>query len=237
MDVALQAPLSMGFSRQEYRSGLPLSSPGDLLNPMIEPACPTSNLHWQVARFCGKPAFTTSATWESPKSGNQTSDSNQPRGPGENQTLLKLMWVSVFSNLRKLVTDAAAAAATKLLQSCPTLCDPIDGSPPESSVPGILQARTLEWVAISFSNAWKWKVKVKLLSHVWLFATAWTAAYQAPPSMGFSRQEYWSGVPLPSPGFFLFLKKKICITLVKFSPASCVSSIFSAKFSIFIQIT
>ena len=94
---------------------------------------------------------------------------------------------------------AAAAAATKSLQSCSTLCDPIDRSPPDSPVPGILQARTLEWVAISFSNAWKWKVKVKSLSRVWLFATPWTAAYQAPPSMGFSRQEYWSGVPLPSP--------------------------------------
>ena len=90
-----------------------------------------------------------------------------------------------------------AAAAAKSLQSCPTLCDPIDGSPPGSSVPGILQARTLEWVAISFSNAWKWKVKVKLLSRSRLLATPWTGAYQAPPSMGFSRQEYWSGVPLP----------------------------------------
>ena len=92
-----------------------------------------------------------------------------------------------------------AAAAAKPLQSCPTLCDPIDGSPPGSPIPGILQARTLEWVAISFSNAWKWKVKVKSLSRVWLLATPWTAAHQAPPSMGFSRQEYWSGVPLPSP--------------------------------------
>jgi len=79
-----------------------------------------------------------------------------------------------------------------------SLCDPIDSSPPGSPVPGILQARTLEWVAIFFSNAWKWKVKVKLLSHVWLLVTPWTAAYQAPPSMGFSRQECWSGVPLPS---------------------------------------
>ena len=85
------------------------------------------------------------------------------------------------------------AAAAKSLQSCLTLCDPIDGSPPGSSVPGILQARTLEWVAISFSNARKWKVKVKSLSHVRLLATPWTTAYQAPPSMGFSRQEYWSG--------------------------------------------
>jgi len=89
--------------------------------------------------------------------------------------------------------------AAKSFQSCPTLCDPIDGSPPGSPVPGILQARTLEWVAISFSNAWKWKVKGKSLSCVRLLATPWTAAYQAPPSMGFSRQEYWSGVPLPSP--------------------------------------
>ncbi len=95
---------------------------------------------------------------------------------------------------------ATAAAAAKLLQSCPTLCDPIDGSPPGSPVPGILQARTLEWVAISFSNAWKWKVKVKSLSHVWLLTTPWTAAYQAPPSMGFSRQEYWSGLSCPPPG-------------------------------------
>jgi len=81
----------------------------------------------------------------------------------------------------------SAAAAAKLLQSCPTLCDPIDGSPPGSPFPGILQARTLEWVAISFSSAWKWKVKVKSLSCVWPSATPWTAAYQAPPSMGFSK--------------------------------------------------
>ena len=93
------------------------------------------------------------------------------------------------------------SAAAKSLQSCPTLCDPIDGSPPGSPAPGILQARTLEWVAISFSNAWKWKVKGKSLSRVRPSATPWTAAYQAPPSMGFSRQEYWSGVPLPSPMF------------------------------------
>ena len=90
-----------------------------------------------------------------------------------------------------------AAAAAKSLQSCPTLCDPRDGSPPGSPVPGILQARTLKWVAISFSNAWKGKVKS--LSGVRLLVTPWTTAYQAPPSMGFSRQEYWSGVPLPSP--------------------------------------
>ena len=94
--------------------------------------------------------------------------------------------------------DAAATAAAKSIQSCPTLCDPIDRSPPGSPVPGILQARTLEWGAISISNAWKWKVKVKSLSCVRLLATPWTAAYQAPPPMGLSRQEYWSRVPLPS---------------------------------------
>jgi len=87
----------------------------------------------------------------------------------------------------------AAAAAAKSLQSCLTLCNTIDGRPPGSPVPGTLQARTLEWGAISFSNAWKWKAKVKSLSHVWLLATPWTAAHQAPLSMGFSRQEYWSG--------------------------------------------
>ena len=94
---------------------------------------------------------------------------------------------------------AAPAAAAKSCQSCPTLCNPRDGSPPGSPIPGTLQARTPEWVAISFSNAGRWKVKVKSLSHARLFTTPWTAAYQAPPSVGFSRQEYWSGVPLPSP--------------------------------------
>ena len=108
---------------------------------------------------------------------------------------LLLPWYS----LQHYFYPTAAAAAAKLLQLCLTLCDPIDGSPPGPPVPGILQARTLEWVAISFSNAWKWKNKVKSLSRIRLLATPWTAAHQAPPSMGFSRQEYWSGVPLPSP--------------------------------------
>ena len=103
-----------------------------------------------------------------------------------------------FKPASSLSSTTWTAAAAKLLQSCPTLCDPIDGSPPGFAVPGILQATTLEWVAISFSDAWKWKVKVKSLSHVWFFSTPWTAAHQAPPSMGFSRQEYWSGLPLPS---------------------------------------
>jgi len=106
---------------------------------------------------------------------------------------IHLLFFTVFLTLG-IIRHAAAAAKSR--QSCPTLCNPIDGSPPGSSVPGILQARILEWVAISFSYAWKWKVKVKLLSRVQLLATPWTVAYQAPLFMGFSRQEYWSGVPL-----------------------------------------
>ena len=100
-------------------------------------------------------------------------------------------WCNQYTN--------SGCAAAKSLQSCPTLCDPIDGSPPDSAVPGIPQARTLEWLAISFSNARKWKMQVKSLSRAQLLATPWTAAHQAPLSMGFSRQEYWSGMPLPSP--------------------------------------
>ena len=117
-----------------------------------------------------------------------------------NQYNAKCQWQKWnYSLLLQEAYILAAAAAAKSLQSCPTLCDPMDGSPPGSPVPGILQARTLEWVAISFSNAWKWKVKGKSLSRVPLLATPWTAAHQAPPSMGFSWQECWSGVPLPSP--------------------------------------
>ena len=116
----------------------------------------------------------------------------------ERDTCTPMFIVALFTIARmwKKPRCPAAAAAAKSLQSYPTLCDPIDSSPPGSPVPGILQARTLEWVAISFSSAWKWKVKVKSLSRVRLLATPWTAAYKAPPSMGFSRQEYWSGVPL-----------------------------------------
>ena len=115
----------------------------------------------------------------------------------------------IFSPVLSLVLlplPAAAAATAKSLQSCLTLCNPMDCSLPGFSTHGILQARTREWVAISFSSAWKWKVKVKSLSRVWLLATPWTAAYQAPPSMGFSGQQYWSGVPLPSPFLCLLLK-------------------------------
>ena len=127
---------------------------------------------------------------------------------------LTLMWNITFSPnfslpllcwypKQTLSLSLAAAAAAKSLQSSLTLCDPRDGSPAGSPIPGILQARTLEWVAISFSNAWKWKVKVKSVSRVRLLATPRTAAYQAPLSMGFSRQEYWSGVALPSPSLSL----------------------------------
>jgi len=113
---------------------------------------------------------------------------------------LEISVLGIICFILQYACGSMPAAAAKSLQSCPTLCDPIDRSPPASPVPGILQARTLEWVAIAFSNAWKWKVKVKSLSHVRLPATPWTAAHQAPPSVGFSRREYWSGVPLPSPG-------------------------------------
>ena len=122
---------------------------------------------------------------------------------------------SITANKASGSDGIPVAADAKSLQSCPTLCDPIDGSPLGSPIPGILQARTLEWVAISFSNAWKWKVKVKLLSRVRLLATPWTAAYQASPSMGFSRQEYWSGMPLPSLGIPVKLFQILQVDAVK----------------------
>ena len=132
-----------------------------------------------------------------------------------------LIWWQNF--FKKTVYSAAAAA--KSLQSCPTLCDPMDCSPPGFSAHGIFQARVLEWGAITFSNAWKWKVKVKSLSRVGLFATPWTAAYQAPPSMGFSRQEYWSGMPLPSPVYaarsILILKRQIPGSLELYHAIDC----------------
>ena len=120
------------------------------------------------------------------------------------------MWCeNAYDTATELLIDSAAA---KSLQSCPTLCDPIDGSPPGSAIPGILQARKLEWAAISLSNVWKWKVKVKSFSPAWLVATPWTTTHQAPLSMGFSRQEYWSGVPL-STNNFLFLFPSIFVFL------------------------
>ena len=133
----------------------------------------------------------------------------------ENKLRVRELHLPVHNPLVGLRMIAAAAAAAKSLQSCLTLCNPIDGSPPGSPIPGILQERTLEWVTISFSNAWKWKVKGKSLSRVWLFATPWIAAYQAPPSMGFSRWEYWSGLLLPSPCIIDIdsnLKPLLCFT-------------------------
>ena len=122
---------------------------------------------------------------------------NSPSPPTPD--MLKPMRRALCLTQRKMSSTKAFlinAAAAKSLQLCLILCDPIDGSPSGSLIPGILQAKTLEWVAISFSNAWKWEVKVKSLSRVRLLVTPRTAAYQAPLSMGFSRQEYWSGVPL-----------------------------------------
>ena len=137
---------------------------------------------------------------------------------------MSLCGLSLWPLQKKLFSGApssaywdTAAAAAKSLQSCPTLCDPIDRSPLGSPLPGILQARTLEWVAISFSKAWKWKVKVKLLSHARLLVTPWTGAYQTPPSMGISRQEYWSGVPLPSPIGTLVLSNLRLILVISFN--------------------
>ena len=109
--------------------------------------------------------------------------------------------LSDWTVLKLGVLQNIAAAAAKSLQLCLTLCDPTDGSLPGPPLPGVLQARTLEWVAISFCNAWKWSCSVMSDS-----VTPWTAAYQAPPTMGFSRQEYWSGVPLPSPAEYCYTK-------------------------------
>ena len=165
--AAHQAPLSLGFSRQEHWSGLPFSS------PMRE------SKKWKLScSVVSDLATPWTAAYQAPPS---MGFSRQEYWSGV--PLPSLPYLS-------------AAAAAKSLQSCPTLCDPRDGSPPGFPVPGIRQARTLEWVAISFSSAWKWKVKVKSLGRVRLLATPWTTTHQAPPSMGFSRQEYWSGVPL-----------------------------------------
>ena len=233
--LAHQGPLSMGFSRQEYWSGLACPPSGHLPNPGIKPSSHVScSARW---------SFTNSNTWEGCHTHVfiidlfvtrhlgyfynkwllwikkywlykcryllQITDFSQDIPGGHRNSRLRICLERKRTRVQSFVKAghtlafaSAAAAAAKSLQSCPTLCgDPIDGSPTGSSIPGILQARTLEWVAISFSNAWKWKVKVKLLSRVRFCATPRTAAYQAPQSMGFSRQEYWSGVPLPSPCF------------------------------------
>ena len=191
----------MGFPRQEYWSGLPLPSPGELHDPRTKPRSPAL----QADSFPFEPP-SNFRPWH------RHSHSSLAL-----ETLVSILdttspWLlmSSLSNLKPFWNPSTSphfSATAKSLQSSPTLCDPIDGSPPGSPVPGILQARTLQWVAIPFSNAWKWKVKVKSLSRVWPSATAWTAAFQAAPSMGFSRQEYWSGVPLPSPPYFSLVPK------------------------------
>ena len=135
-------------------------------------------------------------SWERPEGGAPTPWEDSSAWQEEGRPLFSVAAEPMKSH-GLFSTDLQLPAAAKSLQSCPTLCDPVDGSPPGSSVSGILQSRTLEWVAISFFNAWK--VKGKSLSRVWLLATPWTAAHQAPSFMGFSRQEYWSGLPLPSP--------------------------------------
>ena len=176
--VVHQAPLSVGFPRQEYWSELPVSPPEDIPDPGIEPTSPVS-----------------------------------PALAGGFFTL------PILSYCLYLQQNNTAATA-KSLQSCLTLCDPIDGSPPGSPVPRILQARTLEWVAISFSNASKWKVKVKSLSRIQPLATPWTTAYQAPPPI--SRQEYWSGVPLPSPNKTIHDSIKYFCLFWVFSVLKCI---------------
>ena len=202
--AAYQAPLSMGFSRHQFASSAYTCEPSFPMELVI--------LFMVSTHFCG---FQTSFYHFGVFSLN-----HQSRRCPEFSLAFLLghcspgFWCnyipcisgnSALGTIRKGVQDSilspwtSAATAAKSLQSCPTLCDPIDGSPPGSPIPGVLQGRTLEWVAVFFSNAWKWKVKVKSLNCVRLLATPWTAAYQAPSSIGFSRQEYWSGLPLPSP--------------------------------------
>ena len=211
-----QSLLSMGFPRQEYWSGLPLTSSEGLSNPGIEPTFDLIQSHGLDSAYLKGNGLLKQSTMSS---------GEYLIWKGWYSTMLKRkVFFCVFFPITfrlwalqpkppmwdmKVIYQKIAA---KSLQSCPTLCDPIGGSPPGSPVPGILQARTLERVAISFSNAWNWKTKVKSLSRVWLFATPWTEAYQAPPSMGFSRQEYWRGLPLPSPNqkITIYLKVISC---------------------------
>ena len=153
-------------------------------------------LFWFVHLFCfpwdSKELFTQ---WWGPSTG----ISNMPKG-------CRCCWShgihwskqpAIITALFSLILTPRRSTRVRA-QFCPTFCEHMDCSPPGSPVHRISQARILEWTAISFSNVWKWKMKVKLLSCVWLLATPWTAAHQGPASMGFSRQVYWSGVPLPS---------------------------------------
>ena len=152
--------------------------------------------HLLVKLACLQSLLRLHPTWTPSRRWGNTSGHPRLYCQGDEITVFVMGSLCLYSHL----ASHSAAAAAKSRQSCPNLYDPIDSSPLGSPIPGILQTRTLEWVASSFSNARKWKVKVKSLSRVWLYETPWTAAYQAPLSMEFSRQEYWSGVPLPSLG-------------------------------------
>ena len=174
------------------------SLPGSSLHGILQARV----LEWVAISFSRGSSRPRDQTWVSCILGRRFNLWATTGKPLERKVTAKI-WIPLF-----LMAKFWENSAAKSLQSCPTLCDPIDGSPPGSPVPGILQARTLEWVAISFSNAWKWKVKVKWLSRIRLLATPWTAAHLALPSMGFSRQEYWSGVPLPSLGKTLKVPKQ-----------------------------
>ena len=177
--AACQDPLSLGFSRQKYWSRLLFPSPGYLPDPGIEPMSPALTGGFFTTARPGKPFLRLKPTKIS--SNMKLADHKELQGDWQSNNhkfVLGTIWCILL-----LLT-------AKLLQSCLTLCSRIDGSPSGSPIPGTLQARTLEWVAISFSNAWKWKVKVKSLSRVCLLATPWTVAHQVPPSMGFSRPEY-----------------------------------------------
>ena len=185
--VAYQAPPSMGFSRQEYWSGWPFPSPGDLAGDLGSiPGLGRSSGEGNSYPLQYSSIRAWRIRWTTQSTGSQRTQHD-----------------SVIFTVTLNGWDWEGAYYYSMLLSCFSrvrlCCDPMDCSLPGFSVHGILQARTLEWGAISFSNAWKWKVKVKSLSRVWLLATPWTSAYQAPPSMGFSGQQYWSGVPLPSP--------------------------------------
>ena len=184
--VALQAPLCIEFSMQEYWNGLPCPPPGDLPHPGIEPSSPTLQARSLPAEPPGKPMNT---------------------GVGS-LSLLQGIFPTQESNLHcRWILYQLSCCCCWVASVVSNSVWPHRRQPTRLPVPGILQARTLEWVAISFSNAWEWKVKLKSLSRVRLLATPWTAAYQSPPSMGFSRQECWSAVPLPSgpiPCFYAF---------------------------------
>ena len=179
--AAHQAPLSLGFSRQEYWSGLPLPSPVSVPIKHQTWLSKSEDLKvtgWMSELDAGSPPITNcsakeskSSHWNSSRDGGLILSEPVPNG----QVLTQ--------HVSSLTYTTCPATTAKSLQLCPTVCNPIDSSPPGSPVPGILQARTLEWVAISFSNAWKWEVKVKSLSCVRLLVTPWTAAYQAPPPL------------------------------------------------------